>query len=198
MRAHRVMTASNNHHGTAEFRQHVQHVGARQSAECIAEAHWIVGEITPEIGFVSLALTELRRIGQSKRRRQRGAHAFVRGEGGALIQHCGAARIDAGRRIAQNQPPDALRIFFGKTQRLGRCGRNGNEVKRRRKRKRGSSTSISLVNSCRTFSESPAPRWSYRSTRKCSASRSTTPSQELSVPPSSCSSTTDRPAPASA
>src|SRR6516165_6123780 len=114
MRPHRVMTASNDHHGTAEFRQHVQHVGAGQSAEGMAEAHWIVGEITPEIGFVSLALTELRRIGQSKRRRQRGAHAFARGEGGALIQYCGAARIDAGRRIAQNQPPTRSGYFSAK------------------------------------------------------------------------------------
>src|SRR5262249_19140954 len=167
MRPHRVMTAGNDHCRTAEFRQHVPHIGARQSAEGKTEAHRIVGEIPPEIGFVSFALTELWRIGQSKRRRQRGAHAFTRGERGALIQYCGAARIDAGRGIAQNQRPDALRIFSAKPHPRAPAAPTGTEGKSPRRRSPTASppeppTHQTVADSGPPFSQTPPPppRWS--------------------------------------
>ena len=102
MRPHRVVPASHDHGWAINARQHVQHIGASQSAEAKAEAHRIIGEVTPEIGLVGRALAKMRRLGQSQRRRQRGAHALARREGGTFVEYRGATWIDAGRWIAQN------------------------------------------------------------------------------------------------
>ena len=59
MRPHRVMAAGNDHCRAADFRQHMQHIGARQSAKGKTEADRIVGEIATEIGVVGFALAML-------------------------------------------------------------------------------------------------------------------------------------------
>src|SRR5215472_13763727 len=63
MRTHRVMATGDHHGGATNFRQHVQHIGARERAKGKAETDRIVGEVAPEIGFVSCAVAELQRIG---------------------------------------------------------------------------------------------------------------------------------------
>jgi len=122
----------------ADLRQHVQHVGARQSAKGKTEAYRIVGEIASEIGFVGAALAEIWRIGQGKRRRQRRTHAFACGGCRALVEHGGAACIDARRRIAESERADVVGIFFQITQRLRGGGGNGDEVIGRRQVQAGS------------------------------------------------------------
>ena len=128
MRPHRVMAAGHDDRRTADLRQHMQHVGSRQSAKGKAEAYRIVGEIAPEIGLMRTALAEIWRIGQGKRRRQRCAHALASCECRPFVERGSAACVDAGGRIAQNERADAVGMLFQKAQRLRGGSGHGDEV----------------------------------------------------------------------
>ena len=131
MRAHGIVAAGNHHGGAADQRQHVQHIGARERAEAVAEADWVVTQIAATIGFILRRIAEGFWIGNIQRRRQRSAHALAHGEGGALVECRGAAWIDARRRIAQHQRTDLLRMLFQKAQGLRRGRSDGDEMIRR-------------------------------------------------------------------
>ena len=136
-RPHGVVTAGHPQGGAFDLRQQVHHVGARQHAVPEPEADRIVGQIAAPIVLVGSAVGELRRIGFVERDREHAAHAVALGQIGALVEHAGAARIDARRRVAEHDRAHLLGVALHEAEHLRACGRHrhqmigGRQVERR-------------------------------------------------------------------
>jgi len=95
--------------------------------------------------------------------RQHAAHAVALGEVGALVQHAGAARIDAGRRVAEHDRAHLDGMALHEAQHLRARRRHRHQMIGRRQVEAASMasrspTASSLPNCRRTFSVRPWPR----------------------------------------
>src|SRR5258706_4703104 len=127
-RADVILPARDDQCRTLDGFEQTQKIGLRHHAKRVAKSHRIVRHIATAIILIGLAVRELPRIGFVEHRRDHAAYAFAFGKQRDIVKSIGAAWIDPGRWIAEDQRPDLAWFAIVQSQRLHARSREGYDV----------------------------------------------------------------------